>query len=112
MKKWLVVLLVIIVLFSLFSLAVTAVTIEEEVEDTLEEEQSVRVIVKLKPNAKAERIEARRSIAEQVKIGAMTLNRDELKQKRSFRSMNGFAAVITEAGLDKLRNNPAIESVV
>ena len=86
--------------------------ISSAVAEALEDNQSVRVIIKLKPDAKAERVAGSRAIAEQVKIGALSFDKEELKQKRTFRSMNGFSADITETGLEKLRNNPDIESVV
>jgi len=111
MKKWLIVLLVVFLLFSL-SISVSAVQIEEEVAQALDENATVRVIIKLKPNARAEQIGGRRAIAEQVKIGALSFNKEELKQRRLFRSMNGFSAEITAEGLEKLRNNPDIESVI
>ena len=87
--------------------------IDENIDDALEENSTVRVIVKLRADSRAEIAEVgRRVIADQVKIGALSIDKEELKHRQSFRSSNGFSAEITEAGLEKLRNNPAVESVV
>ena len=115
MKKWMMYAVVAQLVLSIISLlilpVVSAADVNVAVDDALESQEHVRVIIKLKPNVKAEVAAGRRAIAEQVKIGSLSFNREELKQKRSFRSMNGFAAEITLKGLEKLRNNPNIEAV-
>ena len=96
--------------------SMSAAEVDEEVAEALDDNLEVRVIVKLKKDTRVEHVRAgvldkagRRALREELRIGRKTFTPDELEQKRMLRQ--GFAAEITEAGLEKLQNDPAVESI-
>ena len=127
-KRWLVYVLVALLILS-FSVdsfvtnstgrvvdSISAAVVEEEVVEALDDNPEVRVIVKLKKDTKIEHIRAgaldkagRKTLREELRIGRKSFTPEELQQKRMLRQ--GFSAEITEEGLEKLQNDPAVESI-
>jgi subtilisin family serine protease/uncharacterized membrane protein YgcG len=100
--------------------AVVMAEIDSDVISSFEEHSSVRVIVTLKDSI----TETVNSVSidgvsisplgatGKVQIGSDSFSVSQLVKKREFTSFNGFAADVSQSGLNKLRKNPAVASVV
>lgn len=114
-KKEIVILTFLVLFVALFSVVVSSAKIDNEVEETLELEEVVRVIVILKEDTKLKSFSTD-SMKEKIKVKQelvlSTLNTEtDLKLRHKYDNVNAFSGELTKKGLGKLKNNPYVESI-
>lgn len=112
----LIVAFVFLILFIIFSSAVANSSevafskISPSVKKSLQKDDSLRVIVKLKNESSSglifKRMKNKTDIQEEV---SETIGKQKIKHK--FSSINSFSAVLNKVDIEKLNNNPLVESV-
>ena len=80
------------------------VSVDEEVEQELNENNEAEIIVYLKESAYG-------NIEEKIRKNSIKSLKDDFELEHEYSSLNGFAGNITESGLEKLKNNPNVESI-
>jgi len=121
-----------IVLFLLFVGIVNSAVVDPEIEEILEEEDSVRVLVKLKndpvkdniEDSIEEKLEAKKEMIEEKQEevleriegkasinGKVSLEKKDFELGHQYNTINGFSGEVTKEGLERLRNDPGVEAI-
>ena len=99
-----------LILIAVFLTAVGVVDAEDTDDYTFDSQDNAKVIVKLKKNVVLEGQERKANTRTKV-FSAKEMVKYNAKQRRAFKSSNGFAAEVSRSGLEQLLNDPNVEKV-
>ena len=119
-KRWMWFLVVLLIIFSSIVYSklqddTQKISIKVDLEKKIQEEDKVRVIITLKEESKksifAKKLPEKVKIENQQEKVLAKLDNDEFKLKNRYLNINAIAGELSEEGLEKLKNDPDVESI-